>query len=138
MRLFVLMCGLFIGMAVPGKAQQVESIEFHLYTDSLKKGVHNYINIDGKLVDGSWRPLNTKVIQFSSNTGTWDGNNLIIDSAYTKDSVVVTAILKDNTAIKKTITIYMKKNLVGERLKTEEELLNEWKDSGSKRRRRKG
>lgn len=119
-------------------AQQVESIAFHLYTDSLKKGVHNYINVDGKLSDGRWQPLNSKSVQFTSNAGTWDGNNLIIDSAYTKDSVVVTATLKSNTAVKETVTIYMKKNLTNERLKTEEELLNNWNDNGGKRKRRKG
>lgn len=127
---------LLIGAAY-GKAQQVESIAFHLYTDSLKKGVYNYINVDGKLGDGSWRPLNAKQLQFSSNTGNWDGNSLIIDSSYNKDSVVVTAMLKDNNAMQKTVTIYMKKNLVGERLKTEAELMKDWdNNSGSKRRKK--
>jgi hypothetical protein len=137
MKRFVSLMLLVICFAVYGKAQQVESIEFHLYTDSLKKGVYNYINVDGKLSDGSWRPLNSKLIQFSSNAGTWDGNSLIIDSAYNKDSVVVTAVLKGNAALQKTITIYMKKNLVGERLKTEEELMNEWNDKGTQRKRGK-
>ena len=58
MRLVMLML-LVICFVAYGKAQQIESIEFHLYTDSLKKGVYNYINIDGKMSDGSWRPLNT-------------------------------------------------------------------------------
>ncbi|TKK68627.1 hypothetical protein FC093_10955 [Ilyomonas limi] len=123
---------------IHGKAQQIESIEFHLYTDSLKKGVHNYINVDGKLGDGNWRPLNSKLIQFSSNAGTWDGNNLIIDSSYNKDSVVVTAVLKGNTALQKTVTIYMKRNLVGERLKTEEELMKEWDNNSGKKGRKRG
>jgi len=130
---------LIMFFVIHGKAQQVESIAFHLYTDSLKKGVYNYINVDGKLTDGSWRPLGSKQLRFSSNTGTWDGNNLIIDSSYNKDSVVVTAVMKGNPALQKTVTIYMKKNLVGERLKTEKELLNEW-DNGSsgKSRKRRG
>ena len=121
-----------------GKAQQVQSIAFHLYTDSLKKGVYNYINVDGQLIDGNWRPLNSKLVQFTANTGTWDGNNLIIDSAYNKDSVVVTAVLRNNPALKKTVTIYMKKNLTDERLKTEEQILNEMNSTGSGRKRRKG
>lgn len=124
--------------AFHGKAQQIESIEFHLYTDSLKKGVYNYINVDGKLSDGSWRPLNSKLIQFSSNTGTWDGNSLIIDSAYNRDSVVVTAILSSNSALRKTITIYMKKDLSNPLLKTEKELMNEMDNSSNKSRKRKG
>src|SRR4051794_3262960 len=121
-------------VAAQGKAQQIESIEFHLYTDSLKKGVYNYINVDGKMSDGSWRPLNSKLVQFSCNTGTWDGNSLIIDSSYSKDSVVVTATLKGNTAMQKTVTIYMKKNLKNPELKTEEELLNEWDKKSSRKK----
>lgn len=116
-------------------AQKIESIDFHLYTDSLKKGVHNYINVDGKLSDGSYRPLNSKQLTFTCNTGTWQGNDLIIDSSYNKDSVVVTATLKDQPAITKTVTIYMKKNLNEEALKSEEELLKDWNNNSNKRRR---
>jgi hypothetical protein len=133
MRLVMLML-LVICFVAYGKAQQIESIEFHLYTDSLKKGVYNYINIDGKMSDGSWRPLNTKLVQLSCNTGTWDGNSLIIDSSYAKDSVVVTATMKGNTALQKTVTIYMKKNLMDPKLKTEEELLNEWDKKSSRKK----
>ena len=127
---------LIIGVATYGKAQQVESIEFHLYTDSLKKGVYNYINVDGKMSDGTWRPLNSKLILFSCNTGNWDGNSLIIDSSYNKDSVVVTAALKANTAMQKSITIYMKKNLTNPQLKTEEELMKEWNSENSNRKKK--
>ncbi|MFT4092304.1 MAG: hypothetical protein QM640_01600 [Niabella sp.] len=33
----------FILLFFAGKAQSVESIHFHLYTDSLKKGTHNLL-----------------------------------------------------------------------------------------------
>ena len=137
MKRLVVLVLLVTGAAIRSNAQQIESIEFHLYTDSLKKGVHNYINVDGKLSDGNWRPLGSKLLQLSSNAGTWDGNNLIIDSSYNRDSVVVTALLKDNNAVQKTVTIYMKKNLSNPLLKTEEELLNEWNDNGAKSRKKK-
>jgi len=138
MKRFVSLVLLITSIAAHTKAQQIQSIEFHLYTDSLKKGVHNYINVDGKMSDGSWRPLGSKQIQFTSNTGTWDGNSLIIDSSYNKDSVVVTAALKENSAMQKTITIYMKKNLTNPRLKTEEELMNELNNDSGKGRRKRG
>lgn len=137
MKRWVVVMILIVGAAVQGKAQQVESIAFHLYTDSLKKGVYNYINVDGKLSNGNWRPLNSQTIQFSSNAGKWDGNNLIIDSGYTKDSVVVTAVVKSNTALKQTITIYMKKNLREPELKTEEELLEEMNNNSRRGRQRR-
>jgi hypothetical protein len=106
-------------------AQKVEEIYFNLYTDSLKKNVHNYINVDGKLSNGKFYPLDSKQITFSSSYGKWEGNDLIIDNGYKKDSVVVTAVLKDNVAITKSIVIYFKKNLVQERLRTEQEIFSE-------------
>ena len=106
-------------------AQKVEDIYFNLYTDSLKKGIHNYINVDGKLSNGKFYPLDSKQVTFSSSYGKWEGNDLIIDNGYKKDSVVVTAILKDNVSITKTVVIYFKKNLTQERLRTEQEIFSE-------------
>ena len=108
------------------KAQKVESIHFNLYTDSLKKGVHNYINVDGKLTNGSFLPLMADEVIFSSTDGKWEGNSLILDSSFTKDSVIVTAWLKAKPDTKKSVTIYMKKILLEPTLKTEKELIEEW------------
>ncbi len=46
------------------KAQNIDSIYFHLYTDSLKKEVHNYINVDGLLQNGRYLPLDTSLSAF--------------------------------------------------------------------------
>ena len=59
----------FILAANAASAQKVDSIYFHLYTDSLKKGFYNYINVDGKLSDGSWTPLDSTEILFTSDAG---------------------------------------------------------------------
>jgi len=107
-----------------GRAQQVDSIFFNLYTDSLKKGVHNYINVDGKLSNGSWLPLTNKEIEFTASTGKFVGNSLLIDSAFKGEKVMVKAVLKNNTAIWKEVTIYMKKMESTERLKTLNEVMN--------------
>ena len=106
------------------RAQKIDSIYFHLYTDSLKKGFHNYINVDGKLSNGRYLPLNNKQLDFWCNTGTWDGNDLIIDRSYKGDSVVVKATLKERPQLSKTVTIYIKKKENTEILKTEDEILN--------------
>ena len=110
--------------ATKAKAQKIESIYFNLYTDSLKKGVYNYINVDGKMSNGSFAPLDAKQLIFSSSYGKWDGNSLIIDSSYSKDSVVVSIVCRENASILKSTTIYMKKNLVPEKLKTEQEIID--------------
>jgi hypothetical protein len=104
-------------------AQKIDSICFNLYTDSLKKGVHNYINVDGKLSNGRYIPLDNNQLSFTSNYGVWQGNNLIIDSSYNKDSVVVTVALKTDAALTKSVTIYLKRNLTPEHLPTEAEVL---------------
>lgn len=108
-----------------GHAQQVDSIFFHLYTDSLKRGVHNYINVDGKLSNGRWLPLNNnKEIDFTSSAGKFEGNSLILDTAFKGEKVTVKAVLKNNTAIWKEIDIYIKKVETNERLKTIDEIMN--------------
>ena len=60
---------LIVTLSIKASAQKIESIYFHLYTDSLKKGFYNYINVDGKCTDGTWLPLDTTQVQLSANTG---------------------------------------------------------------------
>ena len=107
MKYFIFFILFSVSLAV--KAQKIESIYFNLYTDSLKKGVHNYINVDAKLTNGNYLPLTSKQITFWCNTGQWEGNDLIIDSSYKADSVVVKATVKDQPQLSKTVTIYLKK-----------------------------
>ena len=88
-------------------SQKVDSIYFHLYTDSLKKGQHNYINVDGKLSDGRWLPLTAKEVLFSCAQAKFEGNELIIPADFKEEKVTVTAALRSNlfVIIKKTIWI---------------------------------
>jgi hypothetical protein len=105
------------------KAQKVDSIYFNLYTDSLKKGTYNYINVDGKLSNGHWLPLTAKEISFSASTGVFDGNSLLVDKEASIEKVTVKAVLKANPSIYKETTIYIKKMADNERLKTTEEIM---------------
>lgn len=123
--------------ALAGHAQSVDSIYFHLYTDSLKKGVHNYINVDGKLSNGQWLPLTAKDISFTSSYGVFVGNNLIIDSSFKGEKVSVRAMLKSNPALWREVTIYMKKIESTEGLKTLDEVLNRPSSPRSNRRKNK-
>ncbi len=105
-------------------AQQVDSIYFHLYTDSLKKGFYNYINVDGKLSNGQWLPLDSSQVRFQSNAGSFRGNDLFINSDYRGETVRVHAELKTNPAIWKEVIIYIRKRPFSERLRTSEEIMN--------------
>src|SRR3569832_1392844 len=99
----------FIMAANAVSAQKVDSIYFHLYTDSLKKGFYNYINVDGKLSDGNWTPLDSTQILFISDAGFFKGNDLFIDSSYKGETVRVKAVLKSNPTIHKEVVIYIRK-----------------------------
>jgi hypothetical protein len=119
------------------KAQKVESIFVNLYTDSLKKGTYNYINIDGKLVTGRFIPLDSTDIIFTSSDGTFSGNSLWLDPDFKKEKVTIKAVLKSNPALYKEFTMYIKKKPDDEKLKTLDELMNETKGNSKSPGRRK-
>ena len=104
----ILFLSLLSASSFIAKAQKVDSIYFHLYTDSLKKGVHNYINVDGLQAGGRWLPLTYKDLRFTSNAGNFEGNNLVIDRNFTGEKVIVTATYIRNTKLSVTTTIYIK------------------------------
>jgi hypothetical protein len=116
---------IFIASVTHARAQKVDSIFFNLYTDSLKKGTYNYINVDGKMSDGRWMPLTAKDIDFTTTAGKFDQNSLVLEKDFKEEKVTVTATLKGNTAISKSVTIYIKKNPDNEVLKTADEVMRE-------------
>lgn len=105
------------------QAQSVDSIYFNLYTDSLKKGVYNYINVDGLLSTGSYIPLMANELNFSSSCGIWKGNSLILDSSIKKDRISITASLKSKPQVSKTVIVFLKKNNTEAVLKSEKEII---------------
>lgn len=133
--LLVLMITAIAASAVRAQAPppKVDSLCFHLYTDSLKKQVYNYISIDAKLSNGSWRPLSSKDIDFKSSFGKWDGNSLIIDTSFKGEYVDITATLKQTPALVQSVRIYIKKKNEIPVLKSEEEVLKEYRKKGKNR-----
>lgn len=104
-------------------AQKVESIYVNLYTDSLKKGTFNYINIDGKLPSGKFIPLDSNDLSFWSSAGKFDGNNLWIEAGITVNKVDIKVTVKNNPALVKEFTIYIKQ-MPDPQLKTVDEIMN--------------
>ena len=113
-------------------AQKVDSVYFHLYTDSLKKGTHNYINVDGKLSDGKWKPLSAKEVLFTSSYGVFEGNELILPVICTEDKVIIKAVLKSTPLIWKEVTIWIKKKPDDEILPSKQDVLK--KQSGKNKK----
>lgn len=115
------------------KAQKIDSIYVHLYTDSLKKGTYNYINIDGKLSNGRYLPLDTSQITLSSNGGKFYGNSLYLPPDFDRKKVTIKVVLKSDPSQEKIFDISIKQKPDPE-LKSEQEILNERNNN----RRRKG
>ena len=116
-------------------AQKIDSIFFHLYTDSLKKGTHNYINVDGKLADGKWKPLTAKEIAFTASYGTFEGNELILPAKPTVEKLTIKAVLKSDPALWKEIMIWIKKKPDDESLPTSDEILKNKSQKNGKSKR---
>lgn len=121
---------LFIVIATVAKAQKVDSIFVNLYTDSLKKGTYNYINVDGLLSNGRYLPLDSSHIVFSSNHGRFFGNSLWLDKNFTEKKVHIIVSLRSNPATRQEFDMYIKRMEDGE-LKTAEQLLQEWRKKGN-------
>ena len=119
----VLLLIIIIVTASPLFAQKVDSIYFNLYTDSLKKGQHNYINVDGKMSNGNWMPLTTKDIDFSCSSAIFEGNQLIIPENFKQKNVTVKAVLKSNPSVWLEKIIWIKTKPDGD-LPTKEEIMN--------------
>ncbi len=115
--LLLLYCSVF--------AQKIDSIYFNLYTDSLKKGTYNYINIIGKLANGSFRPLDSTQVIFASSYGKFHGNSLWLPFEPTVEKVDITVTSKQDPAQILRRTIYIKKAEDNSNLKTVDEIMAE-------------
>lgn len=126
----------FIFISFCTSAQKIENIFVNLYTDSLKKGTFNYINIDGLLSNGKYMPLDSTEIIFWASDGKFTGNNLWIDKNFDKEKVFIKVVLKHNPSISKEFTMWIKQKPDNEKLKTSEELINEMENAAKKRKRK--
>jgi len=106
------------------RAQQPDSIFVHLYTDSLKKGTYNYINIDGLFPNGRYLPLDTTHLIFTSNAGQFFGNNLFIDKDFKGEKVSIRVALKKSTLVRE-FDMHVKKAADPVHLPTAEDILRQ-------------
>ncbi len=108
------------------KAQKVENIYVNLYTDSLKKGTFNYINIDGQLSNGKYVPLDSNHLIFWASDGKFTGNSLWIEKDIAAQKVDIKVSLRNNPAMIKEFSIYIKQQ-PDPALKTMDEIMNKSK-----------
>ena len=115
------------------KAQKVDSIYVHLYTDSLKKGTYNYINIDGLLSNGKYLPLDSTQVRFTCSHGKFFGNSLWLEPDCPAESITITAVLRKNESLRKEFVMYVKKKEDG-LLKTQEQVMEEMRSRDKKKK----
>ena len=127
-----LLLAFFVISNIGVKAQKVEKIYVNLYTDSLKKGTHNYINVDGEFNNGKYLPLDSTRIQFSCPQAKFFGNSLFIPADFAEEKVSVKVILKEDNSKYKEFEIYIKK-MIDPPLKTQEEIIAEIKNKRKKK-----
>ena len=118
------------------KAQKIENIYVNLYTDSLKKGTFNYINIDGLLSNGKYLPLDSTHLIFWASAGKFSGNSLWIDRDFAPEKVNIRVTLRKDARLTKEFEVYIKK-LPDPVLRTMEQMTGEMQPP-SKSKKKKG
>lgn len=118
---------LFILFSQFVKAQKVDSLFFNLYTDSLKKGTLNYINVDAKYSNGRYLPLTEMQLEYTASAGYFERNSLFVPVDIKVDSIVITVTLKQNKSVSKSITLHIKKKKDDEKLLSDKEMLDKLK-----------
>lgn len=114
------------------RAQKADSIRFNLYTDSLKKGTWNYINIEVRLNNGRYLPAASDEVTLTSSDGKVEGTSIWLPPGFTPLSIYVTAKLKSNNALMVSKTLHIKQLPDNEKLKSPEELLRDLEQNGNK------
>lgn len=89
-------------------AQQLEKLYVNLYTDSLKRGTWNYINVDGQFSNGRFLPLDSTHLIYQSSVGVWEGNKLWLPDTTTIQHVVIYVQGRKNPTLDARFTVGIK------------------------------
>jgi len=126
MKFYLLILFFVINLKV--KSQSIDSIYLNLYTDSLKKGTYNYINVDGLLSDGRYLPLDSTQLIFKASHGYFLGNSVWVEPDFIGKKITISVALRKKPALCKSIDIWIKQLADGP-LITAEELMKEMKNN---------
>lgn len=91
------------------QSQSLDSIYFNLYTDSLKKGTYNYINVEGVFKNGRILPLDSTHVKFVASRGHFKGNSLWVEPDTKEEKISITVIQKNDPSRAIYTSIYIKK-----------------------------
>lgn len=99
-----------------------DTVFFNLYTDSLKPGTYNYINVVAKYGD-RYSPLDSNELIFTADTGNFSGNEWYIAENFKGDSIKISVTHRQFPNIQLSQVIYIKKGPSAVRVKTLEEIM---------------
>lgn len=106
----------------------LQKIHFNLYTDSIKRGIRFYLNIEGTFSSGRVYPLDTGKLRFFASAGSLTNNILRISKADSATkNILVKSRVKWDTNIADSIMVPVKTHIKVADLPTEDELFREWK-----------
>ncbi len=108
-RLAVLIYCILVLLPNAGKAQKIDSIYFNLYTDSLKKGNYNYINVEGRTGTGKIIPLDSTYLILEASSGRFYGNSLWLSRETKLEKIDIKVSLRQNPSFVLNRSIYIKK-----------------------------
>ncbi len=112
----------------------LQKIRFNLYTDSIKKRVPYYLNIEGVFSSHKVYPLDTSMLTFQVSNGELEKNILTITDKYQKiKQVKASAYFKLDSSINADVVIPIKTHIADPDLPSEGELLDRWKRKSRKR-----
>lgn len=103
---FLLLCCLWATVVT---GQQVERLYFRLYTDSLKRGSWNYINVEGRLSNGKVVPLSAPALVLTSSAGRVEGNSIWLAWDHAPDSLKVVAFLRQQPGLRDSMVLHLQK-----------------------------
>ena len=86
----------------------VTGIRFNHYADSLKRGIHFYLNVEARFNTGKIYPLDTSSIRFETSAGKLLGQDLLLPEGDTTRFITVKAISKTNPKLRINSTIPVK------------------------------
>jgi hypothetical protein len=116
----------------------VRRMRFNLYTDSIKRNIPFYLNVEGRFSSGRIYPLDTGMIAFSSSAGSLAGSVLTVKNDTSVHRAEVSAWLKADPGMRISVSIPVKIVPDTAAVPTAPQLLREWKKEDRQSRQRRG
>ncbi|KAA2241632.1 hypothetical protein F0L74_17250 [Chitinophaga agrisoli] len=111
----------------------ITGIRFNHYADSLKRGIHFYLNVEARFSTGKIYPLDTAAVRFETSAGKLLGQDLLLPEGDTTRFITVKAVSRTNPKLAISSVIPVKQKPDDDSM-----IINDERDVLDKRKKRKG